>query len=77
MRRRIKDIHNQGIVVDQQKNLYDAVYRIEAEKNRRTYAGLLEYKRRIYHVRLDVQAKHEKLCIRDREEAACPNCGVK
>ena len=42
MRRWMEDIHQQGIVVDQRKNIYDAVYRIEAEKNRRTYVGLLE-----------------------------------
>lgn len=38
------------------KRLYDVVYRIEAEKNIRAHAGLVEFKRRIDHMRLDVQA---------------------
>ena len=77
VRRRMEDIHKQGIPVDQKKNIYDAVYRIEAEKNRRAYAELIEYKRRIKHVRLSVQAKYEELRRRDRDEETCPNCGIK
>ena len=34
------------------KQIYGSVYRIEAEMNRRAYAGLMDYKSRIEHVRL-------------------------
>lgn len=67
----------QGVAIDQRKKIYDAVYIIEAEENRRAYVGLHEYKRRIEHVRLEVQARYEELCKREREEETCPNCGVK
>ena len=59
------------------KKIYDAIYRIEAERSRKAHTGLVEYKRRFDHVRLDVQAKYEELRRRDREEENCPNCGVK
>ena len=72
----MQDIHMQGVAVDQRKKIYDEIYTIEAEKNRRAYAEVHEYKRSIDHVRLDVQARYEELHKREREEETCPNCGI-
>ena len=66
----------QGAAENRKKRIYYSVYRIEANKNRRAHSGLVEFKRCIDHVRLDVQAQYEELRKRDREES-CPNCGVK
>ena len=76
MRRRIGEICPQGATESRKRRIYDVVYRIKAEKNKRAHAGLVEPKSRIDHVRLNVQAQYEELRIRDREES-CPNCGVK
>lgn len=55
MRQRMDAICVQGAAESRKKRIYDAVLkRIEDEKNRRAHAGLMEYKRRIDHVRLDV-----------------------
>ena len=67
----------QGAAESRKKRINDAVYIIEAEKSRRGRAGLVDYKRRIDNVRLNVQAKYEQLRRRDRKEETCPNCGVK
>lgn len=77
MRRRMDEICVQGAAESRKKRIYDAVYRIEAEKNRRAHIGLVEFKSKIDHVRLSVQAQYEALCRRDEEDETCPNCGMK
>ena len=77
MRRRINKICEKEAAETRRKSIDDAIYGIEAEKNRRAYARQLDYKRRIEHVRLGVQAQYEELRNRDREGETCPNCGVK
>ena len=65
----------QGAAESRKKTIYYSVYRIEDNKSRRAHSGLVEFKRRIDNVRLEVQAQYEELCESDREES-CPNCGV-
>lgn len=77
MRRRLEDICVQEAAESRKKRIYYAVSRIEAENNRRAYAGLVDYKDRIEHVRFGVQVQYEELRSRDGEEETCPNCGVK
>lgn len=77
MRHQMDEICARGAAESRRKRIYDAVYRIEAEKDRRAYAGLVDYKRRIEHVRLGVQAQYKELRRKDGEEETCPNCGVK
>ena len=71
------EICAQGAAQIRKKKIYDVTYQIEAEKVRRAKASLLEYKRRIEHARLDVQAQYLELYRRDEEGETCPNCGVK
>ena len=62
------EICAQGAAQIRKKKIYDVIYQIEAEKVRRAKASLLEYKRRIEHVRLDVQAQYLELYRRDEED---------
>ena len=71
------EICEKGVAETRRKSIYNAIYRIEVEKNRRAYAGLLEYKPYIEHVRPDVQAQYLEICRRDEEGEPCPNSGVK
>ena len=48
----------QGAAESRKKIIYYSVYRIEDNKNRRAHSGLVEFKRRIANVRLDVQAQY-------------------
>ena len=73
----MNEIGVQGAAESRKKKIYDAVYGIEAEENRRAYAGLVEYKRRVEHVRLGVQAQNEELRRRDGKEETNPNYRVK
>lgn len=43
MRRRMRNIFAQRIVVNQRKKIYDVVYRIEKERMRRANEGIHEY----------------------------------
>ena len=56
MRRRTDQIWIEGLVESRRKQIYDAIYRIEAEKNRWPYTELVDYKCYIEHVRLGIQA---------------------
>lgn len=77
MRRRMNEICEKGAEENMRKSIYDAIYRIEAEKNKQAYASLMDYKRRIEHMRLNVQAQYLGIRRRDEEGETCPNCGVK
>ena len=66
MRQRMDEICNRGAAEQIRKQIYDAVYRIEANKIRRARAELLEYRRRIEDDRRSCE-----------ERGTCPNCGVK
>lgn len=77
MRCQMDQIWIQGSPESKSTQIYDAMYWIQAKKSRWAYASLVAYKRRIEHVRLDVQAQHEELRSRDQEGETCPNCRVK
>ena len=57
MRCRIRDIFVHGIVEDQRKKFFDAIYQIEAERIKRANKGLYEYKWRMDLGRIDLQAR--------------------
>ena len=57
MRRRMNEICEKGAVDTRRKSIYIVIYIMETKKNRWAYAGLLDYKWRIEHVRLSVQAQ--------------------
>ena len=71
------DIFAHGAAASQRKKIYDAIHKIEGEKNRKASEGLYDYKHQIDHVRLDIQAREAELHKRKREELTYPKCGVK
>lgn len=58
MRRQVDQIWIEGPAESRRKQTYDVVYRIEVEKKRGAYVGLLKYKRYVEHVRLEVQTQY-------------------
>ena len=61
MRQRMDKITARGIAETQQKHIYDAVFRVKEERNRRAHIALLDFKNCIDRMRLGVQAQYEEL----------------
>ena len=54
MKHRMHKIFAQGIVLNQRKKIYDAVYKIGTMKTMRANERLHEYKWRLDHVQIDL-----------------------